>query len=73
MNTTEAVRVPVALGANVTASVHCAEGASEEPQLLVRVKSEVLEPVIWTLVRVKVALPSLVKVADRGELVLPTL
>jgi hypothetical protein len=40
---------------------------------LVKVKSAALEPISWTLVRVKVALPSLVKVADRGELVLPTL
>jgi hypothetical protein len=45
VNTTEAVRVPAALGANVTASAHCAEAASEEPQWLVKVKSPTLEPV----------------------------
>ena len=73
VNTTEAVRVPAALGANATASVHCAEDAREAPQLLVKVKSAALEPVSWTLVKVKVALPSFVKVADRGELVEPTL
>ena len=45
VNTTEAVRLPVALGAKVTASVHCAEAASEEPQGLVKEKSPALEPV----------------------------
>jgi hypothetical protein len=45
VNATEAVRVPAALGANETVSVHCAEAAREEPQLLVRVKSWGFEPV----------------------------
>jgi hypothetical protein len=45
VNTTEAVRVPAALGANVTASAHCAEAASEEPQLLVKVKTPAFEPI----------------------------
>jgi hypothetical protein len=33
VNTTEAVRIPTALGVNVTLSVHWADGASEVPQL----------------------------------------
>jgi hypothetical protein len=37
VNTTEAVRVPAALGVNMTLSVHWADGASEEPQVLVKV------------------------------------
>jgi len=33
----EAVRVPAAVGVNMTLSVHWADGASEEPQVLVKV------------------------------------
>jgi hypothetical protein len=45
VNTTEAVRTPAALGVNVTLTVHWADGASEEPQSLVTVKSPALGPV----------------------------
>ena len=45
VNATEAPRVPVAVGANETVSVHCAEAVREEPQLLVKVKSWGFEPV----------------------------
>jgi hypothetical protein len=45
VNVTEAVRAPAALGANETVSVHCAEAAREEPQLLLTVKSWGFEPV----------------------------
>jgi len=71
VNDTEAERVPAALGVNATASVHRAEAASEEPQLLVMAKSPALGPVTRMLEKVKVALPTLVTVAVRGALVLP--
>jgi hypothetical protein len=63
VNTTEAVRVPVEVGAKVTLSVHWADGASEEPQVLVKVKSPALGPVTWMLEMLKVALPEFVNVA----------
>jgi hypothetical protein len=59
----EAVRVPAALGVKVTLNVHWADGASEEPQLLVEEKSPALGPVTWMLERVKVTLPAFVNVA----------
>jgi hypothetical protein len=40
---------------------------------LVNVKSPALEPATWTLERLNVALPTLVKVVRNGVLVLPTL
>ncbi len=63
VNTTEAVRVPAALGVNVALSVHWADGASEEPQVLVKAKSPALGPDTRMLEMVKVALPTLVNVA----------
>lgn len=72
MNTTEAVLVPAALGVNVTLRVHCAEGAREEPQVFVRVKSAELGPVRTMPEKVNVALPTLINVADCAALVVPT-
>jgi hypothetical protein len=63
VNTTEAVRVPVEVGVKVTLSVHWADGASEEPQVLVEAKSPPLGPVTWMLEMLKVALPEFVNVA----------
>lgn len=63
VNTTEAVRAPAALGVNVTLSVHCAEGARVEPQVLVSEKSLALGPVTWTLEMFKVAVPTFVRVS----------
>ena len=70
---TEAVRLPLAVGVKVTLMVQLPPAATELPHVLVWAKSPALVPAIATLVRVKVALPSLVKVADRGALALPTL
>jgi len=70
---TEAVRLPLAVGVKVTLMVQLPPAATELPQVLVWAKSLALVPAITTLVRVKVALPSLLRVADRGALVLPTL
>jgi hypothetical protein len=72
VNTTEAVRVPAALGEKLAVSVHCADADSEEPQLFVNLKSAAAEPVTWTLERVRVVLPTFVNVTRRGELVAPT-
>ena len=72
MNTTEAVLVPAALGVNVTLRVHCADGAREEPQVFVRVKSAELGPVRTMPEKVNVALPTLINVADCAALVVPT-
>lgn len=72
VNTTAAVRVPAALGVNVTLSVHWLEAESEEPQVLVKLKSPALAPVTWMLENVKVALPTLINVADAAALVVPT-
>jgi hypothetical protein len=62
VNTTEAVRVPSALGVKVRLSVHWADGASEEPHVLelATAKSAALGPVTWVLDMFKVALPTLV-------------
>ena len=72
VNITEAVLVPAALGVKVTLRVHSAEGAREEPQVFVRLKSAELGPVSWILEKVNVALPTLSNVADCAALVVPT-
>ena len=71
-NTIEAVRVPAELGLKVTVSLHWSEGASAEPQLLDRLKSPALDPLTSMLERVRLALPLLASVADKGALAMPT-
>src|SRR5208337_5382639 len=59
---TAAVRVPVAVGVNVTLIVQLPPPATELPQVLVWAKSPALVPVIATLVILKAALPVLLRV-----------
>ena len=69
---TEAVRVPAAVGVNVTLRVHWEDGDSKAPQVFVNAKSPELGPASSMLVKVNVAFPTFVNVAVRGALVLPT-
>ncbi len=62
------VRVPSAVGRNVTLIEHLAPAASEPPQVLVSAKS----PLAEMLVIVKVALPLFVSVTVWAALVVPT-
>jgi hypothetical protein len=64
---TAPVRVPVAVGENVTLIVQFAPVSTEPPQLLVWTKS----PLAARLVIVKVALPVFVSVTDCAALVVP--
>jgi hypothetical protein len=59
---TDAVRLPVAVGAKVTLAVQLAPGATELPHVLVRTKSVAWGPVTMTLAIFKVAVPLLVNV-----------
>jgi hypothetical protein len=59
---TEAVRVPAAVGLNVTLMEHLAPAVTEAPQVFVSAKSPLLVPVIAMALMVKVVLPELVKV-----------
>ena len=65
---TEPVRVPVAVGAQVTPMVQLPPAATELPQLLLSPKS----PLAPTLLIVKAVLPVLVRVEVRAVLVVPT-
>ena len=62
------VRLPLALGVNVTLIVQLPPAAMLPPQLLAGVveneKSPALAPVTWMLVMLSVALPVLLTVAD---------
>ena len=58
----EAARLPLAEGAKVTPIVQLAPAATFDPQLLVRVKSPALAPLIARLEMVKATLPELVRV-----------
>ncbi len=60
MNTTEAVRVPMAVGVNVTLIVQLAFTATEGAQLSFSTKSLALEPVTWTLEKLQAADPPFV-------------
>ena len=60
---TEAARLPLAKGVNVTLIVHLALAATELPHVLVRAKSLALVPASARLVILKVALPVLLRVA----------
>jgi hypothetical protein len=68
----EAVRVPAAVGLNVTLIVQFAVAASDAGQVLVWAKSPALVPVTLTLVIVNAALPLLVSVMLCAALVVPT-
>jgi len=68
----EAVRLPLAEGVKVTLMVQLELAAREAPQLLVWAKSPALEPERAMLVRVKGALPELVRVTACVGLVAPT-
>lgn len=69
----EAVRLPVAVGVNVTLIVQLLPAVSELPQLLVCAKSPGLVPVSAMLLMVRVAFPVLLSVAVWAVLVVPTL
>jgi hypothetical protein len=69
---TEADRLPVAAGSNVTLIVQLAPAATELPQVFVWAKSPGLAPVSAMLERLKAALPPLVRVAVRTPLVVLT-
>jgi hypothetical protein len=66
------VRVPVALGVNVTLIVQDAPAATDVPQLFVCAKSPVLVPVMAILVTLNAALPVLLNVTACAALVVPT-
>jgi hypothetical protein len=68
----EAVRVPEAVGANVTLNVQVPPGATVLPQVLVAEKSPAFVPVTGLLVMVKGALPVLFRVRVWVPLVDPT-
>ena len=59
---TEAARVSVAVGLNVTLIVQLAPAATLDPQVLVSEKSALLVPVIEMLVTLKLAVPAFVRV-----------
>ena len=69
---TEALRPPVARGANVTVIVHLAPAFNEDGQLFVCAKSVGFAPVILMLLIVTAAVPVLVRVATFDGLVAPT-
>jgi hypothetical protein len=59
-----AVRLPLAVGVNVTLTVHEPFAATELPHVLVWAKSPELAPVTAMPVMVKLAFPELVRVTD---------
>ena len=68
-----AVRVPVALGVNVTLIVHVPPfAATDVPQLSVLAKSPPFVPLMVMLVMFKTAVPLLVKVTGWADDVVPT-
>ena len=69
---TEAVRVPVADGVNVTLMVQLAPAAKLDPQVVVRAKLVLLVPVMVMLEIVRAPAPVLVKVTVRAALVVFT-
>lgn len=68
----EAVRLPTAVGANVTLIVQLPPAATEVPHVLVCAKSPGLVPVNPILLMVKEAFPVLVTVTGCPALVAPT-
>jgi hypothetical protein len=69
---TAAVRVPAAVGVNVTLIVQLPLAATELPQVFVSAKSPALVPVMLMLVMLKLALPVLLRVTFCAALVTPT-
>ena len=68
----EAVRLPAAVGVNVTLIVQLPLAASELPHVVVSAKSPGLAPVNAMLLMVKVAFPVLFSVTVWAALVVPT-
>ena len=68
---TEAVRLPMAAGVNVTLMVQFPPADTEEPHVLVTAKSPGSAPVVPILLIVKLPLPVLVRVTDCAALVVP--
>lgn len=66
---TEAVRLPMAAGVNVTLIEQLLPAATELPQVLVCAKSPGSAPVVLILLIVKLAFPMLVRVTDCAALV----
>jgi hypothetical protein len=69
---TDAVRLPLAVGVNITLIVQLPPAASELPHVFVCAKSPAFAPVIAMLDRLKPALPVLPRVTVWGALVEPT-
>src|SRR5277367_1754186 len=68
----EAVSDPAVAGVNVTVKEHLAFTASEVPQVLLSVKSLLFAPLLATVLRVKAALPVLVRVTVLAGVLWPT-
>ena len=71
--TIAAVRVPIALGANVMLMLQLAPGASDPMQLFVCAKSLAPDPVIWRLEIICASASLLVSTAVSAALVVPWL
>jgi hypothetical protein len=69
---TEAVRLPLAVGVNMTLIVQLLPAPTELPHVFVSAKSPAFAPVIAMLDRLKAALPVLLRVMVWGALVEPT-
>ena len=67
-----AVRVPLAVGLNVTLMLQRAPGVNELPHVFVSAKSPALTPVSAMLLMLKVVVPTLVSVVVLAVLVVPT-
>src|SRR3954452_6731214 len=73
VKTNDAVRVPVAVGLNLTFTTHEAPGARLAPHALDEIaKSLALSPAIWRLLIARLATPMLVSVTGIAMLALPT-
>jgi hypothetical protein len=68
---TVALRLPVAVGLNVTEILQCAPAATDVPQVFVWAKSRGSAPPMAMLVIVSGAVPVLVRVTDWDELLTP--
>ena len=68
---TMALRMPVALGLNLTVIVHWAPAATLDPQVLVSAKSGILLP-FSAIPILNATVPTLVRVTVCGELIVPT-
>jgi hypothetical protein len=69
---TEAARLPLAVGVNITLIVQPPPAPTELPHVFVCAKSPAFAPVIAMLDRLKAALPVLLRVTVWGALVEPT-